>query len=293
MTRRKRLSPARRTLAARRRRCWPRSARFAQARPARAVAQPGDVRRLHRQHPHHRAVACRRLRGHGEAPAWFILNIALWLWFTVLFANFAEALAEGRSKAQAASLRGLKQTVMRQEARRPERRHAASTRVRADELRKGDVVLVEAGDYMPADGEVIEGAASVDESAITGESAPVIRESGGDFSVGDRRHARAVRLDRRARHGQPGRDLPRPHDRHGRRRQAPEDAERDRADHPAGRADAGVPVRDRDAAAVLALQRRGGQARHADHDHRADRAAGVPDSRPPSARCCRRSAWPA
>ena len=123
----------------------------------------------------------RALAGHGEAPAWFIFSIAVWLWFTVLFANFAEALAEGRSKAQAASLKGLKQTV---EAKRLADRadRTRITPVRADALRKGDVVLVEAGDFIPGDGEVIDGAASVDESAITGESAPVIRESGGDFS---------------------------------------------------------------------------------------------------------------
>ncbi len=122
------------------------------------------------------------LAGRGEAPAWFIFNIALWLWFTVLFANFAEALAEGRSKAQAAALRGLKQTVWAKQLAAPnERGH--HRRVRADDLRRGDVVLIEAGDYVPADGEVIQGAASVDESAITGESAPVIRESGGDFSA--------------------------------------------------------------------------------------------------------------
>jgi potassium-transporting ATPase ATP-binding subunit len=121
------------------------------------------------------------LVGHGEAPGWFILNIAIWLWFTLLFANFAEALAEGRSKAQAASLRGLKQAVWAKKLA-DARDRTAQTRARADELRRGDIVLVEAGDYIPADGEVIEGAASVDESAITGESAPVIRESGGDFA---------------------------------------------------------------------------------------------------------------
>ena len=140
----------------------------------------------------------------------------------------------------------------------PTRRTAQrSTRVRADELRKGDVVLVEAGDYIPADGEVIEGAASVDESAITGESAPVIRESGGDFSAvtGGTRVLSDWIIVRVT--VNPGRDLPRPHDRHGRGRQAPEDAERDRAHHPAGGAHAGIPARDRDAAAVLALQRRG------------------------------------
>jgi K+-transporting ATPase ATPase B chain len=122
------------------------------------------------------------LAGHGDAPSWFILSVAIWLWFTVLFANFGEALAEGRSKAQAASLKGLKQTVQAKRLADPAERMRI-TRIRADRLRKGEVVLIEAGDYVPGDGEVIEGAASVDESAITGESAPVIRESGGDFSA--------------------------------------------------------------------------------------------------------------
>ena len=121
------------------------------------------------------------LGGQGEARAGFILSVALWLWFTLLFANFAEALAEGRSKAQAASLRGLKKQTWAKKLHEP--RHGAPFHpIEADSLRKGDVVLVQAGDTMPADGEVIEGVASVDESAITGESAPVIRESGGDFS---------------------------------------------------------------------------------------------------------------
>jgi K+-transporting ATPase ATPase B chain len=118
----------------------------------------------------------------GEAPAWFIVNVAVWLWFTLLFANFAEALAEGRSKAQAAALRGLKQAATAKQLADPADR-AHVTQIPAAQLRRADVVLVEAGDYVPADGEVIEGAASVDESAITGESAPVIRESGGDFSA--------------------------------------------------------------------------------------------------------------
>ena len=122
------------------------------------------------------------LSGRGEAPSWFIFNIALWLWFTVLFANLAEALAEGRSKAQAAALRGLRQTVWAKQLADPSER-GRNKRVRAEDLRRGDVVLIEAGDFVPADGEVIHGAASVDESAITGESAPVIRESGGDFSA--------------------------------------------------------------------------------------------------------------
>ena len=117
----------------------------------------------------------------AEGPG-FMLAIALWLWFTVLFANFAEALAEGRSKAQAASLRGLKAKTWAKKLETP--RHGSSWHpVASEELRKGHVVLVEAGDLVPLDGEVIEGVASVDESAITGESAPVIRESGGDFSA--------------------------------------------------------------------------------------------------------------
>jgi K+-transporting ATPase ATPase B chain len=114
----------------------------------------------------------------GAPPTWFTGQVTLWLWFTVLFANFAEALAEGRGKAQAAALRGLRQeTVARKLADAREERVPAST------LRKGDVVVVEAGEVIPGDGEVIEGIASVDESAVTGESAPVIRESGGDRSA--------------------------------------------------------------------------------------------------------------
>ena len=121
------------------------------------------------------------LFGQGEAPAGFILAISVWLWFTVLFANFAEALAEGRSKAQAASLRNLKQTVSAKKLASPKYGTTWLPQPATD-LRKGNFILVEAGDVIPIDGEVIEGVASVDESAITGESAPVIRESGGDFS---------------------------------------------------------------------------------------------------------------
>jgi K+-transporting ATPase ATPase B chain len=121
------------------------------------------------------------LVGRGEAPAGFILAISLWLWFTVLFANFAEAMAEGRGKAQAASLRKARRDIMAKQLPRPER-GAPFTVIPCTALRKGDIFLAEAGDLIPADGEVIEGIASVNESAITGESAPVIRESGGDRS---------------------------------------------------------------------------------------------------------------
>ena len=119
--------------------------------------------------------------GTGEAPAWFIFWVTVWLWFTVLFANFAEAMAEGRGKAQAASLRRARRDLQAKRLARPERTARVDV-VAASALRKGTVVLVEAGDFIPADGEVIEGVASVNEAAITGESAPVIRESGGDRS---------------------------------------------------------------------------------------------------------------
>ncbi|HBY98752.1 MAG: potassium-transporting ATPase subunit KdpB [Ardenticatenaceae bacterium] len=122
------------------------------------------------------------LLGAGEAPVGFILAITLWLWFTVLFANFAEAMAEGRGKAQAETLRAARRDIIARKLSQPER-NARYEIVPASALRKGDIVLVEAGDYIPGDGEVIEGVASVDESAITGESAPVIRESGGDRSA--------------------------------------------------------------------------------------------------------------
>jgi K+-transporting ATPase ATPase B chain len=123
-----------------------------------------------------------QITGAGEAPAPFILAVSLWLWFTVLFGNFAEAMAEGRGKAQAANLRRARREVAAKRLAGP-RRDAKVTEVMSASLRRDDLVLVEAGDLVPGDGEVIEGIASVDESAITGESAPVIRESGGDRSA--------------------------------------------------------------------------------------------------------------
>src|SRR5262249_16102368 len=122
------------------------------------------------------------LVGHGEAPAGFILAIALWLWFTVVFANFGESMAEGRRKAQAESLRQARKDT-------PAKRLACARRdapievVSSVRLRKGTVVLIEAEDELPCDGELLEGVASVNEAAITGESAPVIREAGGDRSA--------------------------------------------------------------------------------------------------------------
>ncbi len=122
------------------------------------------------------------LAGRGEARPGFILAIALWLWFTLLFANFAEAMAEGRGKAQADSLRRSKKDVVAKKLARSTY-GAPWEALNASALRIGDVVLVEAGDTIPSDGEVVEGVASVNEAAITGESAPVIRESGGDRSA--------------------------------------------------------------------------------------------------------------
>ena len=121
------------------------------------------------------------LAGHGEARAGSILAISIWLLFTVLFANFAEALAEGRSKAQADALRKTRTETMAKKLASADAKTFVSVPGLA--LKAGDFVLCDAGDLIPSDGEVIEGVASVDESAITGESAPVIRESGGDRSA--------------------------------------------------------------------------------------------------------------
>lgn len=122
------------------------------------------------------------LLGTGEAPAWYIGMVSLWLWFTVLFANFSEALAEGRGKAQAEALRRSRRETTAKKLR--DTQYGSSYDILAStSLQKGDVILAETGDIIATDGEVIEGIASVDESAITGESAPVIRESGGDRSA--------------------------------------------------------------------------------------------------------------
>ena len=118
------------------------------------------------------------LGGSSGVPIWFTANVTLWLWFTVVFANFAEAVAEGRGKAQANSLRRMRHETTAFRVTSGGRREE----VAASSLRKGDLVEVEAGMWIPADGEIVQGIASVDESAITGESAPVIRESGGDRS---------------------------------------------------------------------------------------------------------------
>ncbi len=122
------------------------------------------------------------LRGHGEEPVSFVVAVSIWLWFTVLFANFAEAMAEGRGRAQAETLRRARSDVCARKLEDP-KDHLSVQQVPAATLRKGDFVFVSAGQVIPVDGEVVEGVASVDESVITGESAPVIRESGGDRSA--------------------------------------------------------------------------------------------------------------
>ncbi|MBP9897887.1 MAG: potassium-transporting ATPase subunit KdpB [Gemmatimonadales bacterium] len=127
-------------------------------------------------------LAVLALAGSADAPAGFIITIAAWLWFTLLFANFAEAMAEGRGRAQAASLRRTRSETLARVLPDPTDRFTLVAKS-AGELRRGDVVIVAAGELIPGDGEVIEGVASVDESAVTGESAPVIRESGGDRSA--------------------------------------------------------------------------------------------------------------
>src|SRR5271163_2372866 len=122
------------------------------------------------------------LTGAGEAAPGFIFAVSLWLWFTVIFANFAEAMAEGRGKAQADTLRKSRQEVKAKKLKEA-KKTSKVTEVLSGDLRKGDLVLVETGDFVPADGEAVVGIAMVDESAITGESAPVVRESGGDRSA--------------------------------------------------------------------------------------------------------------
>ncbi len=188
----------------------------------------------------------------------FILAVAAWLWLTVLFANFAEAVAEGRGKAQAEALRSMRRHVhARRLAATQDGRHdrANYQTVEASALRRDDVVVVEAGAVIPADGEVIEGVASVNESAVTGESAPVLREAGGDFSsvTGGTRVLSdwiVVRVTSREGEGFLDRMIA-----------MVEGAKRGRTPNeialvdPAGLPDARVPAGDRDARAVLGVRR--------------------------------------
>ena len=163
----------------------------------------------------------------SEVP--FVVQISVWLWFTVIFANFAEAMAEGRGKAQAETLRKSRTKT------RAKRRNADGTFTwrEAEALEKGDVFVVAVGEMIAADGEIIEGAATIDESAITGESAPVIREVGRRPLGRHRRHQSPLRRNHRPRHRQRRRVVHGPHDRAHRRRQAAEDAQRNRPLDPA------------------------------------------------------------
>ena len=171
----------------------------------------------------------------------------IWLWFTVLFATYAEAVAEARGRAQAATLRRTRSETT------AHRRRADGTLedVGSSELRKGDVIVVEEGEIIPGDGDVIEGVGFVNEAAITGESAPGPQGARHRHpQLGHRRHDARQRPARHPRHDRPGRDVPRPHDRARRGRQAPADAQRDRPRDPARRPDDRVPDGDGHAAAV-------------------------------------------
>ena len=230
---------------------------FLKLESAAAAPQPGDVHRVRRQHPDDGAWDSTRLSTAGQESPGFIFGVSAWLWFTVLFANFAEAMAEGRGKAQADSLRATRRDVQAKKLDEPRYGAEPAADVPRRSLRKDDVVLVEAGDLIPSDGEVIEGVASVDESAITGESAPVIRESGGDRSsvTGGTRVLSDWLVVRMT--ANPGETFLDRMISAGRRRQAAKDAERNRARYSARRDDDHLSGRLRDAAAVLEVQRRG------------------------------------
>ena len=239
--------------------------------PAHVAQEPGHVRGRGRQRADHAALGARP--GRTRQPARRRSGSPALVTRLAVVHGAVRQLRRGGG-------RGARQGAGGHAAQDAQGDHGAAARRRqgatrggrpASSLRKGDLVVVEAGELIPGDGEIIEGIASVDESAITGESAPVIRESGGDRSavtggtkvLSDRIVVRIT--------AEPGRVLPRPHDRAGRGRVAAEDAQRDRAAHPAGRADARLPVRLRDAGAAGALL---GHRAVGDGDRR---AAGLPD----------------
>ena len=216
------------------------------------------------------------LAGQGEAPAGFILAIALWLWFTVLFANFAEALAEGRSKAQAASLRGLKKETLAKKIHGTTCHryldHGAGHRSAQGRRLHRPCQRNHPGRRRGHRRRGLGG--RIGDHRRVGTRHP---RSGRRLLRRHRRHPRAVRLAGRARDRQSGRDLRRPHDRHGGKRQAPEDAQRDRADHPAGGADHRFSGRHRHPAALLDVQRQCSEGRYTHLHHGAHRFAGLPD----------------
>lgn len=148
------------------------------------------------------------LGGIKDGGSWYIFAISLILWFTSLFGNFAEAIAEGRGRAQAESLKRARRDVVARKLASPDY-EAEYIEIKSSELKPKDIVLVKAGEQIPMDGEVIAGIASVDESAITGESAPVIRRIGRGQECGDGRNHRHQRLADRPRNGRGGKELPR------------------------------------------------------------------------------------
>ena len=226
-----------------------------QARPAADGAQSRDVRGLRRELPHHGPLSSRPWSASGEAPAGFILARRPLALVHRPVRQLRRGHGRGAGQGPGRGAAQHPQDHSRQEAAGAPPRRSPCTLSPSTELRKGDCVLVEAGDTIPGDGEVIEGAASVNEAAVTGESAPVIRESGGDRSsvTGGTQVLSDWLIVRIT--ANPGRDLPRPHDLAGRGGEAAEDAERDRAVDPARRPDADLPDGHRDPAAVLALQR--------------------------------------
>ena len=224
-----------------------------EARSARRRPQPGDVRRRDLAPSSRRSSRSSSCLS-GATASGFSLQISLWLWFTVLFANFAEAMAEARGKAQADTLRATKKET-------PARvlRNAHEETISSSGLRRGDLVLVRENEIVPSDGEVIEGVAYVNEAAITGESAPVLKEPGTDIRSTVTGGTQVVSDWLKIRiSADPGEDLPRPHDPARRRGQAPENPQRDRAVDPALGADHRVLARGCHAPAVRDLLRRPG-----------------------------------
>ena len=215
--------------------------------------------------------------GQGEAPAWFIFWVSVWLWFTVLFANFAEAMAEGRGKAQAASLRKARRDLQAKRLARPERiakyELVSASALRRGRGRAGGGRRLHSGRRHGRRGRGL-GERERDHRRERAGHPRERRRS----QLGHRRHAGAVGLAHRRGDRQPGRGVPGPHDLAGRRRQAAEDAQRDRARHPAGGDDDHLPAGHRHAAAVLALRGGVGRAGDAGHGDRARRPARVPDS---------------
>ena len=217
------------------------------------------------------------LAGDGEEPAGFILAMAIWLWFTVLFANFAEAVAEGRSKAQAAFLRTAKRDIAAKKLDEP-RYGSNYSKIAGSTLRRGDVVLDRSRRFRPRRWR------SHRRRGLGGRKRHHRRKCAGDprirrrLQFSDRRHSGIVGLAGGAHHRQSGRSLFGPHDLHGGKRQAAKNPQRNCLDYLAGGVDLGFSAGYRDLAAVLALQRGNRRVRPTDYHHRVGGVAGLPDS---------------